>query len=96
MVQNTVSGIRGSSSEVSEPLYGIMDILKEILELLKNRQNGKTEPDNGDTKRAKLAGSARIIIQKLADQIIVRDEEDIDDVADRVAKKVLEVVLNMS
>ena len=95
VVQNTVFGTRRSSSEGSEPLYSIMDILKEILELLRNRRDGKPEPDNGDAKKAKLSRGAQVIIQKLADQIIVRDEEDIDDVADRVAKKVLEVVLNM-
>ena len=95
VVQDTVFGTRGNSSEGSGPLYSIMDILKEILELIRSRRDGEAEPDDGDKKRPRPSGGVQVIIQKLADKIVVRDEEDIDDVADRVAKKVLEVVLNM-
>lgn len=95
VVQNIVSGTGKGGSESLDPLYGIMDILKEIMELLRNRRDRKPEADNGIQKRQGLSGSVQVIIQKLADQIVVRDEEDIDDVADKVAKKVLEVILNM-
>ena len=36
-----------------------------------------------------------VAIAKLADEIIVREDADIDKIADKVAKKVVEVVVNM-
>lgn len=42
-----------------------------------------------------LAEKISIRIAKLADQIVVRDEADIDEIADRVAKKITDVVINM-
>ncbi len=96
VVQNIISGGTAGEDGQTQPLYGIMDIIREILEILRNRQGGQTEGYSADTAKTKsITGAAQVIIQKLADQIIVRDEEDIDEVADRVAKKVLEVVVNM-
>ena len=91
VVQNLVS--RGGKKS-PEALSGILDLLNEVLEILKSRQGGRKEqsPENPGKQ---TGGSGQVIIRKLADQIIVRNEEDIDDVADKVAKKVLEVVLNM-
>lgn len=37
-----------------------------------------------------------ITIAKLADEIIVRKEEDIDEISDRVVKKITEVAVNMA
>ena len=42
-----------------------------------------------------LAEKISIQIAKLADQIVVRDEADIDEIADRVAKRITDVVINM-
>ena len=36
-----------------------------------------------------------VAIAKLADEIIVREDADIDEIVDKVAKKVVEVVVNM-
>lgn len=95
VVRHTVSGSVGDGSNgISEPLYGIMDILRQVLELLKSRQSGKQEAAPGTAGGQKAPG-AQIVIQKIAEQIIVREDEDIDEIADKVAKKVLEVVLNM-
>lgn len=94
VVRNFVSGTKDGGDSSSEPLYSILDILREVLDILQNRQQGsKSESPTGDP--GVKSGGAQVIIQKLADRIIVRDDEDIDDVADRVAKKVLEVVVNM-
>lgn len=95
VVHNIISGNKSGSGS-SEPLYSIMNILQEILEIIRNQRDGRrSEPNNENPKRPKPSGGAQVIIQKLADQIVVRDEEDIDDLADQLAKKVLEVILNM-
>ena len=71
-----------------------MAILKEILDKIRGNDDRKPKPDTHRNPRPSGSG-AQIIIQKLADKIEVRKEEDIDEVADRVAKKVLEVAVNM-
>jgi phage-related protein len=95
VVQNVVSRTDGEGDTGSEPLYGIMDILKEILAILRDEKNRKQNSVSGTSKTAKTGTPMQVIIQKIADQITVREDDDIDEIADRVAKKVLEVVLNM-
>lgn len=96
VVRHTVSGSVGDGSDgIIEPVYGILDILRQVLELLKGRQSGKAETVPVTSGGPKASG-VQVIVQKLADQITVREDEDIDEIADRVAKRVLEVVLNMS
>lgn len=95
VLQNVIPGTRDGGNESSEPLYNIMDILKEVLEILKDRWDKQEKDPEASNKPKPSGGAAQVIIQKLADQIIVREDEDIDAVADRVAKKFLEVVLNM-
>lgn len=95
VVRHVFSGSAENGADgISEPLYSIMDILRQVLELLKSRQAGKVEAVQGASGGQKASGM-QVIIQKIAEQIIVRDDEDIDEIADRVAKKVLQVVLNM-
>ena len=96
VVRHVVSGSAGDGSDgIIEPVYGILDILRQVLELLKGRQSGKQETTPGASGGQKASG-VQVIVQKLADQITVREDEDIDEIADKVAKRVLEVVLNMS
>lgn len=74
----------------------ITDILKGILSRLQDRNERNPHLRNEGPKGGGLADSSpQIIIQKLADRIEVREEGDIDEVADQVAKKFLEVVVNM-
>lgn len=40
-------------------------------------------------------GSITVQIAKLADTVNVRSEDDIDEMADKVAKKFVEVIVNM-
>lgn len=94
IIQAVVPGTR-DEQKVSERSTddGLMEILRRILEAI---LGGKPEPGgDGDKKTPLGAGAAQIIIQKLADKIEVRDEKDIDMIADQVAKKIYEVVLNM-
>ncbi len=94
VVQNTVSGERAAHLPAGEPAAGIMDILRKILDEIRGGDGRKNAPDVPE--RAKPSGNGpRIIIQKLADKIEVRKEEDIDAVADRVAKRIMEVAVNM-
>lgn len=94
VIQNILPGERTSFISSGEPVSGIMAILKEILDKIRGNDDKKPEPDTHRNPRPSGSG-AQIIIQKLADKIEVRKEEDIDEVADRVAKKVLEVAVNM-
>ena len=43
----------------------------------------------------RFRGSITVQIAKLADTINVRSEDDIDEMADKVAKKFVEVIVNM-
>lgn len=94
VIQNILPGKRTAFASTGEPVSGIMAILKEILDKIRGNDDKKPEPDIPRNPRPSGSG-AQIIIQKLADKIEVRKEEDIDEVADRVAKKVLEVAVNM-
>ena len=90
MNQSVASGEKPEKPDIK----GITDILKEILDKIREDKDKKPDPDAPEKHRP-FGGGAQVIIQKLADRIEVRKEEDIDEVADQVAKKVLEVVVNM-
>lgn len=71
--------------------------LKVLIDRIKGRESSLEAADSGNTSGTKkgLSGSITVAIAKLADEIIVREDADIDEIADKVAKKVIEVVMNM-
>lgn len=74
-----------------------LDEAVELVDRIKGKESGLEVPGSGKTKgTAKgFIGSVTVAIAKLADEIIVREDADIDEIADKVAKKVVEVVVNM-
>lgn len=98
VMQNTVvSGENQDLSPVMAILTRIDENLKQLLDRIRGKDNGLEVPDAGKSKgTAKgFIGSVTVAIAKLADEIIVREDADIDEIADKVAKKVVEVVVNM-
>lgn len=92
VIQNIVAG---SSSDST--LNSILELIREIAKKIwTDRDTGGKPGADGVVTMQGHGKSLSISIAKLADEIIVRDEGDIDELADRVAKKVLEVVVNMS
>lgn len=55
-----------------------------------------TKATSSESQNQQFSRKISISIAKLADQIIVREEADIDEIADRVASKVIKVVENMA
>jgi len=95
VVQKVVAG-RNPDDGSGNILRDILDLVQEIVERIRGTQGtGTTDPDKESATVYSRGRSISINIKKLADEIIVRKDEDIDELADRVAKKVLEVVLNM-
>lgn len=98
VVQNTV--VSGNSQNLT-PILTFMASMDSSLKQLLERIHGKADimevPGAGQsgTGRKGFVGSITVTIAKLAEQIIVREEGDIDEMADRVAKKIKEVVVNM-
>lgn len=98
IMQNTV--VSGGSQDLT-PVMTILTSIDANLKLLVDKIRGKESsleiPGSGKTKgTAKgFIGSVTVAIAKLADEIIVREDTDIDEIADKVAKKVVEVVVNM-
>lgn len=98
VMQNTV--VSAGSQDLS-PVMAILtridENLKQLLDRIRGKDNGLEVPDAGKSKgTAKgFIGSVTVAIAKLADEIIVREDADIDEIADKVAKKVVEVVVNM-
>lgn len=98
VVHNTIQpGVNEDLSPVMEILTSIDEKLKQLVDRARGKESGLEIPRSGrrDETAGSFVGSVTVTIAKLADKIVVRDEEDIDEVADKVAKKVLEVVVNM-
>ncbi len=98
IVKNTVvSGGAQDITPVMNILTSIDANLKLLIDRIRGKESGLEVPESGKSKgTAKgFIGSVSVAIAKLADQIIVREEDDIDEIADKVAKKVIEVVVNM-
>ena len=98
IVQNTVvSGAGQDLTPVMMILTSIDENLKQLVDRIRGKESGLEVPGSGKTKgTAKgFLGSVTVAIAKLADEIIVREDADIDEIADKVAKKVVEVVVNM-
>lgn len=98
IMQNTVlSGGGQDLTPIMMILTSIDENLKQLVDRIKGKEIGLEVPGSGKTKgTAKgFIGSVTVAIAKLADEIIVREDADIDEIADKVAKKVVEVVVNM-
>ena len=98
IMQNTVlSGGGQDLTPIMMILTSIDENLKQLMDRIKGKESGLEVPGSGKTKgTAKgFIGSVTVAIAKLADEIIVREDADIDEIADKVAKKVVEVVVNM-
>ena len=98
IMQNTVlSGGGQDLTPIMMILTSIDENLKQLVDRIKGKESGLEVPGSGKTKgTAKgFIGSVTVAIAKLADEIIVREDADIDEIADKVAKKVVEVVVNM-
>lgn len=98
ITQNTVVSSGGQDlSPAITILTSIDENLKQLVDRIRGKESGLEVPGYGKDKgNAKgFVGSVTVTIAKLADRIIVREDDDIDEIADRVAKKVVEVVVNM-
>lgn len=98
ITQNTVVSSGGQDlSPTITILTSIDENLKQLVDRIRGKESGLEVPGSGKDKgNAKgFVGSVTVTIAKLADRIIVREDDDIDEIADRVAKKVVEVVVNM-
>ena len=98
IMQNTV--LSGGGQDLTPLLMILTSIdenLKQLVDRIKGKESGLEVPGSGKTiGTAKgVIGSVTVAIAKLADEIIVREDADIDEIADKVAKKVVEVVVNM-
>ncbi len=98
ITQNTV--VSGGSQDMAPVIMLLTNIdtnLKVLIDKIRGKESRLEVPGSGKTKGdAKgFIGSVSVAIAKLADEIIVREDADIDEIADRVAKKVVEVVVNM-
>lgn len=94
---NAASGGGQDLTPIMMILTSIDENLKQLVDRIKGKESGLEVPGSGKTKgTAKgFIGSVTVAIAKLADEIIVREDADIDEIADKVAKKVVEVVVNM-
>lgn len=98
ITQNTVvSGAGQDQASVVVILTSIDENLKQLVDRVRGKESGLEIPGPGKTKGIvkRFIGSVNVAIAKLADEIIVRKDEDIDEIADKVAKKIVNVVVNM-
>lgn len=98
IMQNTVVSSGGQDlTPVMTILTSIDENLKQLVDRIRGKESGLEVPGSGKNKGSAkgFIGSVSVAIAKLADEIIVREDADIDKIADQVAKKVVEVVVNM-
>lgn len=96
VVQASVSGRAGTSAGLSSVIT-LLTRMDQNLALLMGRLTGSSRLQPPESRRmgTGFLGSITVQIAKLADVITVRSDEDIDEITDRVAKKVVEVIINM-
>ena len=68
-----------------------------MVDKVRGKENHSEVPAFGKNREIekRQKGSITVHIAKLADEIVVREDADIDEIADKVAKKVVEVAANM-
>jgi hypothetical protein len=79
----------------SDKLFVLLGTISDGVTRLISRIEALMQQDTKDLSRDKLAKASHVTIAKLADSIIVREDADIDKVANAVAKKVIAVAQNM-
>ncbi len=98
VVAGSVSTNTGTASGLSS-VVALLTRMDQNLGILAERLTGggpaMPPPDGARQTGAGVIGSITIQIAKLADVITVRSDEDIDEIADKVAKRVVDVVINM-
>lgn len=72
---------------------GIAQINEKGGEIVDLPKGAKVWPHDKSIQKAKEEGKKSIVIQKLADQIIIREDKDIDRIVDAIVKKLLKVVV---
>lgn len=106
--QATTAVVGEAGKEVIMPLERNTGWIAQLSNQIMNRMNGMTISlpvinnqipiSNGNNASPSSSGktvSVVITIAKLADSIFVKEEEDIEEISEKVAEKILEVVENM-
>lgn len=99
---------KGGIVQISEKGGEIVDLPKgsrvyphdQSVQMARNLADGKLAATNQriaslEKSSKKGKGDISITIQKIADRIIVKDEQDIDEIADKIATKLRDTALNM-
>ena len=90
------SGNGGGMSSVIGILTNIDQHLSALIDRIRESRGSMEVPGSTSSGGARgFLGSITVQIAKLADTINVRSEDDIDEMADKVAKKFVEVIVNM-
>ena len=90
------SGNGGGMSSVIGILTNIDQHLSALIDRIRESRSSMEVPGSTSSGGARgFLGSITVQIAKLADTINVRSEDDIDEMADKVAKKFVEVIVNM-
>lgn len=86
-----------ASASGSTALTGILTAVTAIRSAVTvKKESGTLSRDKGNKKESgKIGKTIKVTIAKLADQIVVREEADIDKIADKVAKKIIDIIDNM-
>ncbi len=92
VVQASASGGAGTSAGLSSVIT-LLTRMDQNLAILTG--SSRLQPPERRRMGTGFLGSITVQIAKLADVITVRSDEDIDEITDRVAKKVVEVIINM-
>lgn len=96
VTQNTV--VSGESQNIAPIVMLLTRIdtnLKSLIDKIKGKESKTETSGNLKGNGKEHLNVVNITIAKLADEIIVRKEEDIDEISDRVVKKITEVAVNM-
>ena len=89
------SGNGGGMSSVIGVLTNIDQHLSALIDRIRESRSSMEVPGSTSSGGARgFLGSITVQIAKLADTINVRSEDDIDEMADKVAKKFVEVIVN--
>ena len=97
LTSNAFGGVvQGSMAASSGNGGGIDQHLSALIDRIRESRGGMEVPGSTSSGGARgFLGSITVQIAKLADTINVRSEDDIDEVAGKVAKKFVEVIVNM-
>lgn len=97
----TETTVVSGGTEDLQPVLSFLARIDNGLTLLAERITGQNETKRKETSGEKetnkrgFLGSITVEIRKIADSVTIRSDEDIDELANRVAKKVMEVAVNM-